>query len=254
MIKIMQTKEYSMFRPNKFNRDVEKTKELEASMRCHGWIDAYPMHVHQNGGRQYIIKAGNHRFYVAQKLGLPVKFVVCNDKATIHELEGATRVWKMKDYLKSFCRLDKLDYLVVKEYCEETGMALSYAVSMFSGKTAGTGKYNKVFQDGSFHITHTVQTDMAREIILYLKKYGVAFANTSSLVRAISRIILVPEFNMEHLKAKIKTFAHTIERKANLDQYLDMLEELYNKQSRQKIPLKFLAIEEAKKRNPVKRK
>jgi len=53
------------------------------------------------------------------------------------------------------------------------------------------------------------------------------------------------------MKAKIKSFHSMMEKKANLDQYLDMLEELYNRQSRSKVPLNFLAMEEAKRRNVV---
>lgn len=253
MIKIMQSKDYGMFKLSNFNRDVIKTKALESSMRRHGWIDAYPMHVHQNGGRQYVIKAGHHRFYVAQKLGIPVKYVVSNDKATINELERSTNTWTMRDYLMSFCRQGRPDYLKIKEYCDETGIALGYAVSMFGGNTAGSGNFNDTFKDGSYTITHTIHASMVRELVLYLKKYGAGFANTASLVSAISKIIQVPGFNVEHMKSKVKTFAHTIEKKANLDQYLDMLEDIYNKQSRQKIPLKFMAQEEAKKRNAVKR-
>jgi hypothetical protein len=242
-----------MFKLSSFNRDVRKTKALEESFRRHGWIDAYPMHVHQNGGRQYIIKAGHHRFYVAQKLGIPVKFVISNDKATIHELERSTTNWGLNDYLVSYCRQGKKDYLQVKDYCDETGIPLTDAISMLGGHAAGSNNLGPFFKDGTFTVKKPSHANTVRDIVLYLKKYGVVFAHTDLLVKAISKVSLVPDFDPNHLKQKIKLFSSLIEKKANLDQYLDMLEDLYNRQSRSKIPLKFMANEEAKRRNAVKK-
>jgi len=61
-----------------------------------------------------------------------------------------------------------------------------------------------------------------------------------------------PGFDAAQMKAKIKSFHSMMEKKANLDQYLDMLEELYNRQSRSKVAAEiFLAMERAKRRNVV---
>lgn len=253
MIKVMQSKDYGMFRLSSFNRDVRKTKALEDSFRRHGWIDAYPMHVQQNGGRQYIIKAGHHRFEVARKLGIPVKFIVSNDTATIHELERSTTNWNLNDYLVSYCRQGKADYTIIKDYCDETGIALTNAMSMFYGQQASSNNVATRFKDGVFTILNTDHANTVKDIVLYLKKYGVGFAATNYFVQAISKATLVSVFDQTHFKQKIKLFSSFIEKKATVDQYLEMIEDIYNRQSRVKIPLKFLANEEAKKRNAVKR-
>jgi hypothetical protein len=255
MKKIMQTKDYTMFKPSSFNRDVVKTKALEASFREHGWIDAYPLHVCQNGGRQYVIKAGNHRFYVAQKLGIPIKYVVSNDRATIHELEGATEPWDLQDYLVSYCREGRKDYISVKKYCNETGISTAAVVSMLGGHGASSNTLSgPIFKGGKFVVKNTTHAENVKDIVLYLRRCGVSFASTLNLVRAISKLVFVPRFDIDHMKHKIKQFASFIEKKATVDQYLDMLEDLYNRQSRQKIPLKFMAIEGAKERSATNRK
>jgi hypothetical protein len=250
MIKVMQTKNYGMFELMQFNRDVKRTKYLEASMAEHGWIDAYPMHVKKNGGTKLLIKAGHHRFDVAQKLGIPVKFVVCEDDATIHELEKATTGWSMSDYLASFCRMGKEEYLRVKEYCDETGISLSLAASMLGGNSAGTGNFGPLFKTGNFKIkkncdhAHTVG-----DVVLLMKKCGIAFASTPYAVQAISKIAWIEDIDIPKLKSKIKLFASLFEKKANLEQYLDLFEDIYNRQSREKVPLAFLAKQAAQKRS-----
>jgi hypothetical protein len=252
MTKIMESKDYGMFGMMPFNRDVKRTKYLESSMKRHGWIDAYPMHVVQEGSRKFKIKAGHHRFVVAKKLEIPVKFVVCDDDTTIYELEKASLRWSMQDYLDSHCRNEKPEYLRVKEYCEESGISLQLAISMLGGHSAGSGNFQYEFKDGKYKIKEgSDHADIVKNLVLYIKKHGITFYNQSLLVQAISKTVWVKGFDIAQFKNKIKQFHGIIEKKANLDQYLNMLEELYNRQSRAKVPLKFLATEEAKRRNAV---
>lgn len=69
--KLLSTKDYSRFELCQFNRSVAKTKNLRDSMKEHGFIPAYPIHCTLKGGKLQI-KAGHHRFEVAQELGLAV--------------------------------------------------------------------------------------------------------------------------------------------------------------------------------------
>ena len=102
--RILESNNYSRFELTPFNRDVKKTKHLESLMRREGWIDAYPAHVIRNGDGRLLIKAGHHRFVVAQRLGIPIKYVECKDTTTIHELEKATIRWSIQDYLDSYVK------------------------------------------------------------------------------------------------------------------------------------------------------
>ena len=87
---VMETSDYKKFELLPFNRDVARTRRLRASMLQHGWISAYPMYVVKQSNGQLGIKAGHRRFVVARDLGIPVKYVICKDTATIFELESGT--------------------------------------------------------------------------------------------------------------------------------------------------------------------
>ena len=253
MIKVMQSKDYGMFRVSEFQRDIRKTKALEDSMRKHGWIDSKPMDVMRNGGRQFIIRDGHHRFEVARRLGIPVKFVVDDSKITMAEIEETTESWKLVDFMTHNVRKGKEEYIKVKRYQAETGIPLTNVISMLGGHAASSGNMSKVFKDGDFVVKGTRHAETVKDIVLCLKKNGISFASTELFVRAISKAVFVPKFDPEHLKQKIKLFHSFIEKQATVDQYLDMIEDIYNRQSRVKIPLKFMANEEAKRRNAVKK-
>jgi hypothetical protein len=105
-----------------FNRDVLRTKRLEKSMLKHGWIDACPLHVIRNGNGKFKVKQGHHRFEAAKNIGIPVKYVECDDDATIFELEASTKRWTVKDYLIAFCRTGNKEYIGIKDYCDESGI------------------------------------------------------------------------------------------------------------------------------------
>lgn len=247
MIKIMESKDYGMFELLPFNRDVKNTKKLEQSMVRYGWMDAHPMNVVQIGSRKFMIKEGHNRYVAAMRLGIPLKFVVSNDDASVYEIERPTRKWSMEDYLVSHCRTEGVEYWKVKEYCDETGIGLQAAISMLGGNSAGSGNFIEEFKDGTYVVkADSSHAETVKEIVLYMKRQGIKFYNTTLLVRAISRLVWLPEFDVRQFKSKVKSFRPFMEKKANLDQYLDMIEDIYNRQSRSKVPLKFLATEASK--------
>lgn len=104
---IAWTNNYDKFELLDFNRDIGNTKQLEESMIKFGFLAAHPIHCVKSGSRKLKIKAGHHRFYVARKLGLLIPYVVCNDQASIFDLEGPTRRWSLNDFLTAHIREGK---------------------------------------------------------------------------------------------------------------------------------------------------
>ena len=248
MKQILETNNYGRFELHDFNRNIGRIKYLEESMRKHGWIDAYPMHVVRNGNGKLKIKAGHHRFHVARTLGIPVKYVESADNASIHELEKATSPWVMSDYLYSFCRMGKPAYLKVKEYHEATGIGLNSCISMLGGNSAGTHNFDESFKSGSFQIKDTAHAGIVADIIMHCKKCGIKWATHDLFVRAVSRIAWAEGFDPSILKHKIGTFPYLIEKQANLVAYTEMIDSVYNRQSKVRVPLAFNADKAARER------
>jgi len=250
MSKVLESRNYGMFSLHSFNRDVEKIAKLEKSMRLHGWISAYPMHVIRENGHLKI-KGGHHRFEVARKLGIPVKYVVCDDKATIHELEDATTPWDWPDYLESHARTGNVNYLKIKKYQGETGIPLTCIVSMFGGYTAGSGIYAGPFKSGAFKIKDTDHPSIVADLVAVARSAGFKGSTIRNFVIALSKVAKTAEIDLPRLKAKMKAHPYLLQKQTSVDGYLAMLEEVYNRQRADKVPLAFMANAAARARNII---
>ncbi len=249
--KLNATKNYGLFELATFNRDVNKTKKLEASMKQHGYIPAYPLHVVRNGNGKLLIKAGHHRFEVAQRLGIPVFYIICEDTATIQEMEGATNPWTLKSYLQSFSRCGMADYQVVAEYVERTGIPLVCAMSMLGGHSAGSGNFQRAFKAGTYRIAGKDHAEQVATIIQRCKDAGFKYATANLFVAAMSRSLRVSSFSAKKFMQRVESRAGLLCRQVHLDAYMDMIESIYNHGSQSKIPLAFMAKQAAQDRLPA---
>ncbi len=221
-------------------------------MAKHGWIDDYPAHVVRNPKTGKLqIKAGHHRFIVAQKLRIPIKYVECRDEATIHELERSNTPWTLRDYLDSFVRLGRQDYIQVLRYHQETGIYLNACISMLAGHSAGSNNWSRQFKDGAFRLGDPAHATVVGEIVLCCKKSGFPHACSRLFIEALSKVAWAEGFSPGILKRKISRYAEHLKKEPSKQAYVEMLDAIYNRGSQSKIPLAFLAEEAARKRNVV---
>jgi hypothetical protein len=248
--KLQATKNYDLFELLQFNRDVGKTKRLEKSMCEHGYLPAYPMHVVRNGNGKLMIKAGHHRLHVAKKLGVPVFYVICEDIATVHELESATNSWKLNDYLMSFVRSGAKQYEAVKAFSESTGISLSQCISLLAGESATSFNHANAFKIGTYKISDCNYAKSVGDIIIDLRKLGIAIATNRYFVSAISRMVRIPQFSPSQFIRRVSVNLSMMQKRPTADAYADLIEQVYNHASRDKVPLAFLASQAAAERLP----
>lgn len=249
---IYETKDYNKFVLDAFNRATEKhNKNLEKSMQKDGFWDDEPVKVRRKNGK-FVIMKGQNRFFVAKKLGLPIKYMVITRKVDIPGEEPTKTPWSLHHYLLSYCKMGKEPYLMVKKYHEETGINLNACISILAGDSAGSGNRANQFKTGIYRLGNLNHSRVIASIINQCRESGYPFWNNSMFVTAASKVCWADGFASEVLKEKIKTFVHFMEKQASVQNYVEMLDSIYNRQSREKTPLAFLAEEAARKRNAVK--
>ncbi len=251
--KLTATKNYDLFDLTDFNRDVKKIKKLEASMKKHGYIPAYPLHCTRKDNGRLSIKAGHHRFDVAKSLGLPVFYVVCEDTSEIPELEASTNYWKFNDYLVSHCRMGSKPHLLIAEYVKITGISPSQVASMLAGGSASSANQNKRVVSGTFEVKSTEHLDAVVRLVLGCKEMGIKFATQQVYVSALSAVTWLPEFDAATFLHRAAKNPGMCVKQATMDGCLTMIETVYNRQSKNKIALAFLAREAARMRAAVKK-
>lgn len=251
--KLMTTKDYSRFELCQFNRNVTKTKNLRESMKQYGFIPAYPIHCVAKGSR-LLIKAGHHRFEVAQELGIPVFYVVSEDAATIHELEKATTRWSVTDYLESHVRCGSEDYKKLKEYHDETGIPLQMCVSILGGESAGSSNKMQQFKDGAFRILGQQHADDIKRIVCHCQSLGINV--NQNFVNALSRCLRVEEFSIETFLTRATSNKNDFRKCRTVDEQMRHFEDIYNykAQHQNKLALCFLADQVMKKRMCINNK
>jgi ParB-like nuclease domain len=247
-MKLLTTTNYSMFQVASTNRNVGKTAKLEASMRKHGFIGAYPLHVVKNAAGKLEIKAGHHRFAVAEKLKIPMHYVVCSDEMTIADGENTTSRWSISDYLTMFERTGNLNYIEVKDYHERTGIAIGMCISMLGGELASSSNKLDAFKRGTYKISSNQDhSDDVEILVNALKLSGIKWATDCKVIQSLSRIVAGGHADIEQFKKRIAANASFIVKKQNMEQYADMWQEIYNRHTKgPKLQLTFLTNEAVK--------
>lgn len=249
MIQILETDNYGKFVLSNFNRDVKKTWNLEATMLEFGWKDAYPMDVKRLEDGRLEIRDGHHRFFVARKLGIPVKYVECQDDITMAQRVLTVVPWSLRDFLDSFARTGLAAYTAILEYHQRTGINLSSCISMLAEDSGGTGNSSKQFKDGTYRLGDQTHANLVAEIALQCKKYKFRWWNSAAFLQSIAKIVRAEGFDPQVLKSKIASFSEDLKREISWQKYIDLLEKIYNRRNQVKLPLAFKAAEAARKRN-----
>jgi len=239
-----------MFQVASINRNIGNTAKLEASMRKHGFIGAYPLHVVRNADGRLEIKSGHHRFAVAEKLQIPLHYVVCDDTMTIAGGEETTSRWMLADYMTSFERGGNINYMEVKDYHERTGIAIGMCISMLGGELASSNNKLDSFKRGTYKISiYQDHADDVEMLVNTLKSAGIKWATDCKVIQSLSRIVLGGCADIGQFKKKISTNASFIVKKQNMEQYADMWQEIYNRSAKgARLQLTFLTNEAIRKR------
>ena len=251
MAKILETNNYGKFVLSPCNREVKKTWNLEASLLKYGFRDGTPIEVVRLENGLLEIQDGHNRFYAARKLGIAVKYVEVKDRMTAAERGTTTTMWSMRDYLISFSKGGNTAYAAVLAYHKKTGIGLNACISMMAGDSAGSGNWRKQFKNGTYRLGDLGHANLVGSLVLHCKKCGFLFGDKTPFVQAISKIAWAEGFDPQLLKSKITTFPEHMKKQGSKQDYITMLEAIYNRHSQVKMPLAFKAEEASRRRNVV---
>ena len=245
---LRSTKDYNLFEPHPYNREISRTKVLERSMRKFGFDNGLPIRCVRNGSDKLKITHGHHRFHVARSLGLPIWFIVASEDIPLFESEASTHAWNVKDYTVARARAGEQSAETVLQYHQQTGIPIGPCISLIGGESASSGNMGIGMKHGKFKVGDTKRADQIAVIVKHCVDCGVDFARNSLFVKALSKCIFVEEFDIDLFMHKVSTHKAVMEKRRGVDDYMDLIEFVYNRQSQVKIPLRFLANQAAERR------
>jgi hypothetical protein len=241
---LKSTSNYELFMVHPHNRDISNTKVLEQSMRKYGFDPGLPIRCVKDPSGKLQITHGHHRFHVAKSIGLPVWYIVSSYDIPLFESEVSNHSWSIKDFATARARAGEKPALEVMKYHRETGIPLGCCISLVGGESAGSGNKKNQLKSGTLKASKNQHADDVADLVQFCKEVGFEFATTINFVKAISKCLRVKEFDKELFKVRVKTHPETMEPCRTLDQYIDMIEFVYNRMAKtKKIPLSFLVKE-----------
>lgn len=249
--KLQVTKDYSIFELHPLNRDLTDRPVLLASMKEHGFMPSSPIQCVRNGNGKLKVIRGHHRLDYAKRLRLPVWYVVDASNTDIYDLEAdSAQRWTIRDFLVSRARAGDEHCARVLAFQKKHHLTQGAAVSLLGGEGAGSANGQLKVKKGTFRIAPDLKHAMAVvDVTDHFLSCGVTFATRSSFVIAVSMALRVPEYDPNVLKHRISKFPDLVQKRTNIEGYLDELEALYNYAAKAKrLSLKFRAREVGRER------
>jgi hypothetical protein len=235
---IYQTADYSIFEANFMNRDINvaHVNNLYKDMLVNGWLKGSYIIVNLNGK----LISGHHRLLAATKAKVPVSYVIediaDDDVSSVCKI---TRNWNIIDHLRHFVKLGNPHYVVLDRFMKNFP-TLRPTEAMMLVKNSGTAQARFQFEQGSFE---TKSMDIAYQWghnIMSLRPYFDGYCK-SIFVRALIRVLQNPQFNFDEFLHKVKLRPSMIHMCGTVEQYLEMIEEIYNyrRKTDEKVNLRF---------------
>lgn len=229
--KIQYTKDYSLFRFLKGNRDLNERKIKRIIKSVESGLNFFkynPIMVNE----QHFIIDGQHRFYACRKLKLPVYFVVVPEITLQHiaEINNNQSRWKIRDYMNCYidANVNREDYQALSDFVTKHKINISVAVSLLhAGRITNGGGYTDAFKDGKFRINYEEAAEKIVSIAKEFEAFGADYRSRPFL-QAIEKLVTNDRYPHEKVVAKLAKHGLEIEKQSSAKDYMKHIEELFN--------------------------
>jgi len=249
---LKKTNNYSMFEVHPYNRDIKSTGKLEKSMKRYKYDPGFPIRCIEISKGKLRITHGHHRFYVARKLGLDVYYVVAEKDIDLFSSESTLRSWSIFDYIKARERAGEIPASTLIKFAEENNLSICTAISMLGGEDPASNNKRDSVKNGTFKIKElSAETSELLKLIFLMRGLEIPGCTRVNFLSALYKCIMVPQFDGDVFNHKLKLYKELIVPKGTMVECLDIIEAIYNRQNKSKIPLAFLAKEGALQRQKL---
>ncbi len=237
---IQKTNDYSMFKFRDDNRKVIRShvNNLKASIREKNFLPYEPIDV--NGDFEVI--DGQHRLTAAKELELEIYYVVREDLEP-HDMitmNANNKNWKMDDFFRFYLHHKKPEYLKLQKFMIDQKMQLRVALGLLSGRTK---EAFSSFKNGTFQCRNDLIEDRLRicwDTISIIRKHGgyTTYLESAKFWKSLVVLTKHPFFDEEKWKHNLMYKVESMGPRATFDDYLRLLQNIYNWKNSQKISLR----------------
>jgi hypothetical protein len=166
----------------------------------------------------------------------------------IAAINAAHRQWGMGDYVSSFENQGNEDYHHLRTWAEGNNIPILPAACLLNGEVSDGGNVRNALIAGKFKAKDFGYANRVARIIA-AAPVAAKWIRSSSFVAAISRVCRVPEFDDARLVAKMASHASFLTKQPDIPRYIEMIETIYNRQAKERVPLVFRVAEVMRERS-----
>lgn len=186
---------------------------------------------------------GQHRYLICKELDLPINYII-EKKYGLREvqiLNANMKNWTANDYVNGYCDLGYKDYQVYRDFVKKYGFTNQVALLLLSGEFVSGSSNDTItskFKEGEFKVKDLDKSKKLAERIKSIEPYYNGYLRRS-FIYAIVGMLKKDIFNFEEFLSKLKHQPTVLKDCANVTQYKELIEEIYNHRRREKINLRY---------------
>lgn len=236
---IRETKDYSIFKFRDDNRVINNNhvKKLSNKMKVKGWLSSSVVTINGNGD----VIDGQHRVKAAMSVGCPIRYKVTRGAGTeeMTEMNTLQKNWSPFDHLHKFVVRGNPSYVTFQRFVDEFPQYKYTEIAMFLSNSLNS-VHRDTFESGNYSVKDVNKGRKWANEILQLKPFGEKFYNRSIFVRAMIKVMSnKSDFIFEEFLHKVKLRPMNFVQCGTVDQYVEMIESVYNYRRSDKINLRF---------------
>lgn len=219
---ISVTKDYKLFKRNKFNRPVRESivRALMRSFTSVDWGSASPIIV----DKKLQIMDGQHRFEARRQLGLPIYYIVKEeyDPVAVLKINTVSTRWNLHDCIEQAAKLgDDRAKAVLQD-------AAKYEVNLTTIAAAAGINFSRNRETAAMPYDDVAREE-ARTMFKHLEMFsGYRFRHHRNFILAIRRLMGLSRYSTPTLKSAIETRGGILKPQRSAQDYFLNLIEMYN--------------------------
>jgi hypothetical protein len=234
---IFKTSNYEKFKLLTGNRKRSQNKidALAKKMKKHGWLETVEITVNQ----YFQIIDGQHRLEAAKIAGIPVLYKIVEDaglKEVIKTNSGSSN-WTIKDHIPSQINLGNKNFILLDQMMKQfPELTLSICQMMITQSTKNPDR--ELVETGEWQIGDFNKGILWCENLMSLEPHFKDFKNTV-FVRGLIDLLNKSNFDFQEFFHKVKLRPTMLVPCGKKQQYITLMEEIYNYKRADKVNLRF---------------
>jgi hypothetical protein len=170
---------------------------------------------------------GQHRYYAAKKLKLPIYYIMHDtiEESDISRLNSIKKDWKPLDYINFYRAKKKAGFDIVWRYYQANQ---EYGITNILKLLAPENKkgITSELKDGYVDVSNQKGADAILAILSSFEEYP--FYKTNKFVYAIAKCYGTGKYDHEVMMTQLAKQRRSFVQCVNIEQYIEMIEEIYN--------------------------